>query len=461
MATQLLDETESLCPECLRKIPARKVVREGNVYIEKTCPSHGDYEALLWRNAQLYSDWGRYAEETTGPEEPLTQVVKGCPYDCGLCPQHKADTCLAVMEVTNGCNLHCPVCFASAGGNADYEPSLEVIKDMYNTIIECNGQPCPVQISGGEPTVRDDLPDIIALGREMGFSEILVNTNGVRLAADEEYFWRLKESGATGIYLQFDGVSDDVYLHTRGAKLAELKLEAISNAADLKIAVILVPTLVPGVNEHQVGDIIQAAKKWMPVIKGVHFQPVSYFGRYPKPPKDEDRITIPDVLNALESQLKGEVVVRDFMPRRRQDAHCAFSGLFVLSEDEQLLAITEFPREGVSKAHFKTPGEQARRFINQKWRFAEESKNPGTICECKSDSVTDLFERARTHTLSISGMPFQDVWNIDLQRLQGCCIHVVSPARRLIPLCAFYLTSLNGERLYSQGELNRRGNVSG
>jgi len=450
MAEQLISETESLCPECLRKIPARRISREGNVYLQKTCPYHGDYEALLWRNAQSFSDWAQYEEETVNPcKTTLTQLDRGCPHDCGICPQHKADTCVAVLEVTNRCNLHCPICFAASGENPAHDIPLKLIKQMYENIIECNWDYSTIQISGGEPTIRDDLPDIIALGRTMGFNQILVNSNGVRLAKDKQYFRRLKESGATGVFFQFDGISDDVYLSLRGEKLFDLKCQVLANATELQIGVILVPVLVPKVNDHKLGDIVQFAKKWMPTVKAIHFQPVSYFGRYPKPPRDEDRITIPDVLDALESQTKGEIKRLDFAPRRRKDSHCSFGGGFVLQEDNQLVPVTEYPTEPRCSCQ-GTPAESVHRFISRRWRWAEEPEQLPSVYHYDADSWENFFERARTHYLSISGMPFQDVWNIDLQRLQGCCVHVATPDGRLIPHCAFHLTSATGERLHTE-----------
>ena len=220
----------------------------------------------------------------------------------------------------------------------NYEPDLKTIKEMYQTVLDTTGTPT-IQLSGGEPTVRDDLPQIVSLGRQMGFEHIMINTNGVRIAKDKEYLRKLVDSGASTIFLQFDGVTDEVYHYTRGANLTKLKIEAISNCAEAKIGVILVPTVVPRVNDHQLGDIIQFAKQWIPTVKGIHFQPVSYFGRYPVAPEDKDRITIPDVIDGLVKQTGGELKPENFIPRRSQDSHCSFSSLFILS-DGRLLAIT-------------------------------------------------------------------------------------------------------------------------
>jgi uncharacterized radical SAM superfamily Fe-S cluster-containing enzyme len=454
---EVLGETRSLCPTCLRVIPATKVADGQDVFLEKTCPDHGDSKTILWRGTPSYQAWGM-GENAPGPKKRLSESINGCPDDCGLCPEHKAQTCTVLMEVTSRCDLKCPVCFASSNDSPDFHPSIDEIRTMLNTITEAGG-PYPLQLSGGEPTVRDDLPDIVALAKGMSFYHIQINTHGLRLAQDKSYLQRLRDAGTDLIYLQFDGVSDDVYQRTRGANLSDLKSQAIENCAEAKIGVQLVPTLVPGINDHQIGDMVQFAKRWVPIVKGIHFQPVSYFGRYPASPSDDDRITTPDVLRALEAQTAGEIKTENFLPRRRQDSHCGFSGFFVLEEDGRLQATTVFRPGEASSAKCRdvagcasaeeSPSEHVRRFINEKSRFIEPTP---TQCACEQDRSFQAFlERARTHYLSISGMPFQDVWTIDLERLQGCCIHVITPQKRLIPFCAYYLTNAAGQRLPGKG----------
>lgn len=451
---EVLTKTESLCPVCLSRIPAKRVVEGGDVYLEKDCPEHGNFKALIWRDAELYRNWGQYSQQAVGPEKRITDIARGCPYDCGLCPSHEADTCTTVMEVTHNCNLDCPICFASGNEGLHLEPDSDAIQGMYQTIIEAGG-PYPVQISGGEPTIRDDLPTIVALGKKLGFYHIQINTNGIRIAQDKEYLERLKESGADLIYLQFDGVSDDVYRTIRGRNLFDLKVRAISNCAEVKIGVVLVPTVVPNVNFHQLGEVVQFAKKWIPTVKGIHFQPVSYFGRYPQSPKDEDRVTLPDVLDGLVVQTRGELKKADFLPRRCEDSHCAFSSFFVLMEDGKLQARTDIARESVSGFGYKKdpPAVTARRFIDRRWRLVNEEaeqteKGCGQCCGQNQDPWLRFRKREGLYYLTITGMPFQDVWTLDLQRLKRCCVHVVTNSKQLIPLCAFYVTSITGERLY-------------
>ena len=460
---EVIGKTKSLCPACLKVIPASRVAEDQDVFLEKSCPEHGDFKALLWRGAPTYLDWGR-GEDAPGAEVRQTKSTGNCPNDCGLCSEHGAETCTVLMEVTGRCNLNCPVCFAgSSDGVSDFHPDINEIKGMFHTVIDAGG-PYPIQLSGGEPTLRDDLPEIISHAKKLGFYHVQINTHGLRLAKDTDYLQRLKDAGCDLIYLQFDGVSDDVFRKTCGADLFDVKVKAIENCANVKIGVQLVPTLIPGINEHQIGEIIRFAKGWIPVVKGVHFQPVSYFGRYPVAPSDEDRITMPDVLRALEEQTAGEVKAENFLPRRRQDSHCGFSGFFVLQEDKQLKATTVYRSEkrhsgaDINVSGFvlpkETPSEHVRKFIDRKSRFIEPLPMVQKGCACEPrGTLQGLFERARVHYLSISGMPFQDAWTVDLERLKGCCIHVVTSDKRLIPFCAYYLTDRTGQRLPGKNDI--------
>jgi uncharacterized radical SAM superfamily Fe-S cluster-containing enzyme len=444
---ETLRETESLCPVCLGRIPARIVTENSKVYLEKSCLKHGDYKVIIWRNdAEHYLKWAEFAGETIpiGPNKRLSEHDRGCPYDCGLCPEHKQDASMAVIMTTNRCNLYCPICFTHGGELPIYAPTLDNIKRMYQFVLDTCGT-YPIELCGGEPTIRDDLPQIIGIGKEMGFSYFQINTNGIRIAKEKEYLIRLKEAGATTIYLGFDGVTDAVYQYTTGRNLFELKAQAISNCSEVRIGVILVPRITPSVNFHQIGDIIQFAKKWVPTVKGVFFQPVSYFGRYSKTPRDEDRLTIPDILRALEDQTQGELRESNFAPPVCENAHCSFSGFSVLLEKGKLLPTSHFQPRQVNE----DGATHSRRFAKEYWRFIEKAEvRSCRLCQDRWTPFCSFLERIQREYLTIGGMAFQDVWNIDLERLRRCSIHIVSPTGKMIPLCAKYMTSINGRRLY-------------
>jgi uncharacterized radical SAM superfamily Fe-S cluster-containing enzyme len=443
----ILSTTESVCPECLTLVEAERVLRGDVVYLRKTCPEHGVFETAVWHGAASYAGWMR-PKIPAYPEKAGTAVTHGCPFDCGLCPDHRQQTCTALLEITQRCNLRCPVCFADAAYQPPPDPDLATIEGWYRMLLASNG-PCNVQLSGGEPTVRRDLPDIIRLGRELGFGFIQVNTNGLRLAEDPAYAAALRAAGLSSIFLQFDGTEEAIYEALRGRPLLTQKVATIENCAANGIGVILVPTLKPGINDHNVGDIIRFALRFAPAVRGVHFQPISYFGRYPVEPADTDRLTIPDVIRAVVAQSGGLVQQESFAPPGCENALCSFHGNFVLMPDGRLIPWTrhEVQSCGCQPASAAEGAAKARAFVATNWiaigDVAPVNGNGPSLGEWDV-----LLQRAKTHTFFISGMAFQDAWTLDLERLRDCCIHTVSPDGRLIPFCAYNLTDRNGRALY-------------
>lgn len=449
---EIMNTTYSLCPECMKKIPARYINENGKVFLEKECPEHGHYQVLVWSNAGQYQEW---MEQSIHAEmcEKFPGVKKGCPFDCGLCREHEGKTCTAVLELTYRCNMECEVCFADTK-KVKYEPDLIEIKRMYETAYR-NGGDCSIQLSGGEPTMRKDLPEILRMGKKMGFSHIQVNTNGIRIAKDLDYLRELKNAGADLIYLQFDSLRDEVYTKIRGRKMLDIKLQAVSNCEQAGIAAILVPVLVKNLNDSETGELIAYAKKHMPIVKGVHFQPISYFGRYPN---DKgriiwDRMNLSDVIDCLISQTGGEMKKKDFVPRKRYDSHCAFSALYYLETDGRLKSITENARDRLISKHTDF-AKKANAFTNRHWKMqkpdmpSEECDEEKTHNTHERQYMKEFIERLKNYTLSVSGMGFQDAYNIDIGRLRGCCVHVITYNGQAVPLCAFHVTSLEGERLY-------------
>lgn len=448
--TVVLGVTESVCPQCLRRITAKRIEIGEDVYLDKICPSHGNFRTIIWRGQPSYHSWA-VPKIPSCPPVCSSKVDQGCPFDCGLCPEHRQHTCCVLLEVTGRCNLTCPVCFAQSGNECD-QPDLSEIEGWYRMLL-ASGGPYNIQLSGGEPTMRDDLPEIVALGHSLGYPFIQLNTNGLRLADDSSYVKKLKKAGLTCVFLQFDGTSDSVYEKIRGSALLEIKRAAIARCAEEQIGVVLVPTLIPGTNTQEIGEIINFALKMMPAVRGVHFQPISYFGRYPKSPMDDDRITIPEVIRMIEEQMGGKIKVTDFQPPNGENAYCSFHGNFVLLESGELIRWTKPGQERCCQPQAAATGaKKAQRFVAKHWAAPQISvKKLGSeeaCCALNIDSLDAFLERVDTYSLCISGMAFQDAWTIDLDRLRECFIHVVSPDSRIIPFCAFNLTDAMGKALY-------------
>ena len=448
-----LGVTESVCPVCLAAIPAERTAEGDTVYLRKTCPEHGTTSTPIWRGLESYRLWGCAPRAWSRPPVAATPVACGCPYDCGLCPDHRQQSCCVLLEVTSRCDLACPVCYASATRNGA-DASLEDIEGWLDALEESGGR-VHIQLSGGEPTVRDDLPAIVKRVRSRGFDFVQLNSNGVRLAQDFAFVEALAKAGLDCVFLQFDGVDDAVYRRLRGAKLMRLKTRAIDNCAKAGIGVVLTPTLVPGVNVDAIGAIVDFAVARIPDVRAVHFQPVSYFGRCLAAPDDAARITLPEVMEALIAHSGGTISLADFRPGSAENPYCSFSGRFVIDDAGRLGAAAEAPQSccgAPAEPHDKPccgstrPSREVareRRYVAGQWARPDRESQPVAGLE-----AFDAFLAGRERTLGLSGMAFQDAWTLDVERLRQCHIHVVAPDRRVIPFCAYNLTAQDGRPLY-------------
>ena len=461
--SRLVGRVESVCPECLERIGAELVEDGGVVRMVKRCAEHGEFTAVVWRGEPAFSGWVR-------PKIPFGDgtreaVGRGCPYDCGLCARHAQRTCTALVEITSRCNLNCPVCFADSGG-AGTDPDHATLARMFDQVMKRTGG-CNLQLSGGEPTVRDDLPEIVGLAKSAGFGFVQLNTNGLRLAADPELAHVLAEAGLSSIFLQFDGVRDDAFRVLRGRDLFEVKKRAVENASAAGLGIVLVPTVARGVNTDQLWDIVRFGLERQPHVRGVHFQPLSYFGRYPED-FVPDHVTLPELMTGLVAQSGGIVRTADFLPPGCEHALCSFSGKYMTREDGALVRLgssscdcTPKPAEagalksiGVTARQWSAPAQPETSPSNPctgqgAEPLAGRGAEPRISSSPSLDNDLDRFlARARTHTFTISAMAFQDAWSLNLDRLQGCCIHVAQPDGRLVPFCAFNLTARDGRTLH-------------
>ena len=348
----VLRKTLSLCPDCLKRIEADMVEKDGAVYMMKTCPDHGSFEILVWEDTgENYLKWiesGGTALDKENNKGPRPSI-EGCPYDCGICSSHARDISTAALMTCNVCDVNCPICFTKDAEQGRYMPSNEELLRIAGNYKNCYSAEHLIELCGGEPTVREDLPELCVELKKLGFDHIQLNTNGIRIADDIDFLRRLKEGGVSVVYLGFDGVDPEVYSRKYGRNLYETKLRAIRNCAEVQLAVVLVPVVIKGVNDNQLGDIIRVAKENMPAVKGVYFQPVSYFGRYPGTPADKDRITIPAVIRLLEEQTDGEISQKHINPGGSEHALCSFGAFYMANRRGDLKAITKSSPRGRRK----------------------------------------------------------------------------------------------------------------
>ena len=296
--------TTSLCPECSILIPARIFEDAGKVVMEKQCPDHGHFRDIVFSDVKLYLQMEEWSfGDNRGFSNPAVANASTCPTDCGVCNMHTSHTGLANLDLTNRCNLTCPVCFANANASGYiYEPDFETVRKMLQTLR--NQRPVPnriVQFSGGEPTIYPRFLDVLRMAKQMGFSHTQVATNGIKFA-DLEFAQQCKEAGLHTLYLQFDGVCDEIYRKTRGEALWETKMECIENVRKAGLKIVYVPTIVKGVNDHQIGDILRLALEYIECSSGISFQPVAFTGRIARHELEAKRFTLSDFAHAVKRQ---------------------------------------------------------------------------------------------------------------------------------------------------------------
>jgi uncharacterized radical SAM superfamily Fe-S cluster-containing enzyme len=421
---KIVRQTYSVCPVCLKRLPAEIIKRGQEYFLEKECSNHGRFSTVVWRGENFFYN------SPSESEDALTN----CPEACGLCPSHLQKTCCVLVEVTQRCNLNCTYCFAKSGGDS-IDPSLEELSASFKQLVK-DGRTF-IQLSGGEPTLRDDLPEIVSAAKRAGCENIQLNSNGIRLGEDRNYTKALAQAGLSFVFMQFDGTDDAIYEKLRGRPLFAQKQSAIEACSEEWIGVTLVPTIVPGVNDRHIGEILNFAFDSSPAVRGVHFQPVSYFGRCPEQPCDEDRITLPEILTAIEQQTSGKIHVSDFVPSGCDHPRCGFHGDFMVMPDG-IMALSH-KKEGGSccqeNAHLKN-----RNFVARRWKRTPAPLRQ--ICYSSNDIMEmDVFlDRIKSHGFTITGMAFQDAYTLDLERLRQCSLHVYRNGK-IIPFCATYLTA--------------------
>ena len=448
----MAEVTESVCPICLKRIPAERVLREdGSVILVKTCPKHGEHRDILWKGMVDYRNWRGEAVDPL-PDGP------DCAHCAGMCAVHERGTCCTLLEITDRCNMNCRFCFADPEGSKD--PSLAMVRSwIFDLTIP--GKTF-LQLSGGEPTVREDLPEVIAFAKKAGCKYIQLNSNGLRLAEEEGYAKKLADAGLSFVFLQFDGITDDVYHKLRRREMISVKERAIANCAACGIGVTLVPVIVPGTNDHQIGDILDFAIAHSPTVRGVHFQPVSYFGRLPKIPSYEDRYTLDQLIRAVEEQTQGRISIERLQPSCCDHPMCGFHADYVVLPEGQLYPLSKKRKEAEQQGMKGCTGragsdeeqrdravegevlaEKNRSFIGGRWKrdHKEVKVEEGRLDMTDMDT---FLARVRSHGFTVTAMAFQDAGNIDYERLRRCSLHVYRKGRKR-PFCTAYLSSWGEE----------------
>jgi len=296
------DVALTICSQCFRKLEGKIVFQDNKVYLLKHCSEHGAERVLIADDVDYY----RRCREVfiKKPEMPLvynTPVKWGCPYDCGLCTDHEQHSCLSLVELTDSCNLRCPVCYAGSGPERTEHRSLALIEKMLDAVVRNEGHPDVVQLSGGEPTLHPDFFTIVKLAKAHPIRHLMVNTNGLKIAQDEEFVKRLAEIEDFEVYLQFDSFEREALLDLRGGDLRGIRERAIERLNQYNISTTLVATLRKGLNDGEIGKVIDYALA-QPCVRGVTLQPIQDAGRLLKFDPATDRLTLTEVRRKILEQ---------------------------------------------------------------------------------------------------------------------------------------------------------------
>jgi hypothetical protein len=468
---------ETLCPECSCNILGRYYIKENTVYIEKTCPEHGYFRDRISTDARLYIKSTRSIfEDERGVYDPQIDKAHSCPSDCGLCNQHISTSCLAQVDLTNRCNLTCPVCFACAN-TAGYvsEPSFEMVVEMLQALREQHPYPSTaVQFTGGEPTIHPEFHRIVRKTNEMGFTHVQIATNGIT-HANLEFAERSAEAGLHTLYLQFDGLDDRIYKKVRAEPLLEKKLKAIENCKKTGLKICLVPTIIKGFNDDQVAKIFKFAVEHSDAISAISYQPVVFTGRINKRDLDKKRYTLGDLAHDI-ANCSGADPHRDFFPlsfltpmsrvmelldgkpKIRPSCHsdCAFGTYFFVTPEHEAIPIPKLFDVaklfgGFNELHKKIKAKRdlangfdkltmlATFLKSYRWKEYDKRISPFTFIRAlqgltNKEQGRGAGEKKSYKTLMAAGMHFMDRYNYDVERVRRCVIQYSTPDG-IYPFC--------------------------
>jgi uncharacterized radical SAM superfamily Fe-S cluster-containing enzyme len=465
-----LEKTHSVCPACfqdgkIHKIDAKIVEDDGKVWITKRCEEHGAFKDIYFGDVNLYYRWMKFEKQGETNPDVKTSMFG----DPGLYAAHHSQSVLTNLLVTNRCNLRCGYCFMNAGASGYvYEPSLEEIGRMLAQARKERPMGSKaIQITGGEPTIREDLFDIIRLAREAGYSHVQLNSNGIKLAESVEYCKKLKEAKVNTVYMSFDGVTKET-----NPWIDQLK-QTIENFRQANLRAVLVPVLIGEKNLHETGKIIRFALDNIDIVRGVNFQPVSFCGRITKikdEKREKQRVDYVRMMEVIEKEFDGQISRDDFYPvpfvfpiselienlkgekQVEFTAHPGCGGAtYIFLEDGKPLPITRFiDVEGFmtfinQQAKMKGPLKKVRiaaSFLKNVDKFVDKEKAPQgfdlkkILIDAAAGGSYDSLRAFHYKSLFVGSMWFMDTFNLNLHRLERCCIHYTTEDG-IIPFCSY------------------------
>ena len=403
----------------------------------KSCPDHGFHKVLIATDREYYKNIRNYNKPSEMPLKFNTQTHYGCPYDCGLCADHEQHSCLTVLEITDRCNLTCPTCYAMSSPHYGRHRTLEEVERMLDVIVANEGTPDVVQISGGEPTVHPQFFEILDIARTKPIRHLMVNTNGIRIAKDKVFVEKLASYMPDfEIYLQFDSFRPEVLKTLRGEDLTTVRKKALENLNAYNVSTTLVVTLQKGLNDDEIGHIIDYAVQ-QPCVRGVTFQPTQVAGRLQDFNPATDRITLTDVRQKIMEQ------TNVFQPNDLIPVPCNPDALvmgYALKLAGQVFPMTRY----IDPAHLLNNSRNTIVYEQDEQLHAHMIKIFSTGISV--DRVEDNFKEllcclpqvhapglTYNNLFRIVIMRFIDAWDFDVRAIKRSCVHIVSKDNRIIP----------------------------
>lgn len=442
--------TNSICSTCYRKLEAKIIFQDDNVYLTKRCPEHGSQKVLISNDIPYYKKTRQFIKPSEMPLHFNTPIKYGCPYDCGLCPDHEQHSCLTIVEVTDECNLQCPICYAESSPTRKTMRSLKEIEFLLDAVVRNEGEPDIVQISGGEPTLHPQFFEILDAAKARPIRHIMVNTNGIRIARDRAFVERLSRYlPGFEIYLQFDSFKADALKELRGVNLLDIREQAIKNLNEFNISTTLVVTLKKGLNDDEIGKIIQYGLK-QPCVRGVTFQPIQAAGRLEDYDPSVDRLNLSEVRQKIIEQ-SGLFTERDIIP---VPCHpdCLAMG-YALKMGGKTMPLTgliapEDLLEGGRNTIIYEHDEDLKKKVfslfstnHSPTSSAQSLKN--LLCCLPAIKVPESITYNNVFRVII--MQFLDAYNFDVRSVKKSCVHIVHPDGRIIPFDTYNLFYRDGK----------------
>ncbi len=435
--------TNSICTTCLRKVEAKIVFQDERVYMHKRCQQHGLEKVLISTDVEYYKRSRLTLKPGQLPLKFNTPIKYGCPYDCGLCPDHEQHSCLTLVEITDACNLTCPICYAESGPHRQTHRSMEQVEFMLDCVLRNEKEPDIVQISGGEPTIHPQFFEILdAARRRKAIKHLMVNTNGIRIAQEPEFAKRLKDyMPGFELYLQFDSLEEGPLRELRGADLRRIRLQALEQLNKHNISTTLVVTVKKGSNDQELGKIIDFALQ-QPCVRGVTFQPIQAAGRLENFDAERDRLTLAEVRQNILSQST------IFQPEDIIPVPCHPDALamgYALKLGGKTVPLTSMidPKvllqgEGNTIVYERDPILRDRVFKLFSTSHSPESATTSLkqlLCCLPMVQVPDSMSYDKVFRVLI--IQFMDAQNFDVRSVKKSCIHIVHPDGRIIPFDTF------------------------